>query len=139
MQEMNYSSSEKKLFELAQSVIKNAYAPYSHFAVGAAIESENGNYYSGCNVENLSYPVGTCAEAGAIASMIAGGDTKIRQILVLANSKELIAPCGACLQRIKEFADDFTIVLLANMQGIQKQFSIAELLPFGFVSSELKK
>ena len=139
MQEMNNSSSEKKLFELAQSARQNAYAPYSHFAVGAAIESENGNYYFGCNVENLSYPVGTCAEAGAIASMVAGGDKKIRKILVIADSKELIAPCGACLQRIKEFADDSTLVLLANMQGIQKQFTIAELLPFGFVSSELKK
>ena len=66
-----------------------------------------------------------------------GGSTS--SDVVLADSKELIAPCGACLQRIKEFADDSTLILLANMQGIQKQFTIAELLPFGFVSSELKK
>ena len=139
MQEMNTSSTEKKLFELAQKAKNNAYAPYSCFAVGAAIESENGHFYAGCNVENISYPVGTCAEAGAIAAMIAGGDKKISKILVLADGKELIAPCGACLQRIKEFADDSTLILLADRQGIQKKFKITELLPFGFVNSELKK
>ena len=138
-QTMNISISEQKLFELATKARNNAYAPYSHFAVGAAIESENQNFYVGCNVENLSYPVGTCAEAGAIAAMIAGGDKQICRILILADGKELIAPCGACLQRIQEFADDSTIVLLANPQGIQKQFTIAELLPFGFTNSELKK
>ncbi len=139
MQEMNISSTEKKLYELAKNISHNAYVPYSHFPVGAAIESSRHNFYSGCNVENISYPNGTCAETGAIAAMVAGGDTKISQILVYADTEELIIPCGACLQRIKEFSNDSTIVLLANAQGIQKSFKLAELLPFGFANSELKK
>lgn len=138
-QTMNNLSSEKKLFELALAARKNAYVPYSHFAVGAAIETQNGKYYAGCNVENISYPVGTCAEAGAIAAMVANGDKKICKILVLADTDELITPCGACLQRIKEFSDDSTLILLANKQGIQKKLTIAEMLPFGFANSELKK
>lgn len=139
MQEMNASLTEKNLFEQAKKAHKMAYAPYSKFAVGAAIEGESGKIYLGCNVENLSYPVGTCAEAGAIAAMICGGDTIINKILIFATGRELIAPCGACLQRIKEFADDSTTILLANEQGIQKRCSLSELLPFGFVNSELKK
>lgn len=139
MQEMNTSITEKKLYKLAQDSREKSYVPYSGFAVGAAIESNQGHFFSGCNVENISYPVGTCAEAGAIAAMVLGGDTKIKQILILADSPELIAPCGACLQRIKEFSDDSTLVLLADMKGIQKRFTIKELLPFGFANSELKK
>ena len=93
-----------KLFNLASSAAANAYAPYSQFKVGAAILSSSGNFYSGCNVENISYPLGTCAEAGAIAAMINGGDNKIAEILIYADSKALISPCGACRQRVAEFA-----------------------------------
>lgn len=137
MQETN--TNNKKLFSAALSARLKAYAPYSQFQVGAAIESENGKIFKGCNVENLSYPVGTCAEAGAIAEMIVSGEKKIRKILIVAGGKELIAPCGACLQRIKEFSDDSTQILLADEDGIKKTFSIQELLPFGFANTELKK
>ena len=127
------------LFLSAKSIRKQAYAPYSGFQVGAAILSDNSQIYTGCNVENVSFPCGTCAEAGAIASMIAGGGKKILQILVLADSQNLITPCGACLQRIAEFATTETIIHLANLQGIQKSLSLKDLLPYGFVAEELKK
>ncbi len=138
MQEMNNSATESKLFELAASARGKAYVPYSGFPVGAAIETVSGNYYAGCNVENVSYPIGTCAEAGAIAAMVAGGELKIKKILIIAGGKELIAPCGACLQRIKEFSTDETEILLATPRGIEKKFSLAQMLPFGFNNSELK-
>ncbi len=120
------------LFEMAQAAAANAYVPYSKFRVGAAIKSTAGKFYSGCNVENISYPVGTCAEAGAIAAMICGGDPKIAEILIYADSKELITPCGACRQRIAEFGDNDTLIHLADKHGIQKTYKIAELLPSGF-------
>ena len=122
----------QKLLDLAKSVSLRAYTPYSKFNVGASILSDSGKYYCGCNVENISYPVGTCAEAGAISAMIAGGDKKIKEILIYAASKELISPCGACRQRIAEFADNDALVHLANDEGIKQTVTIAELLPHSF-------
>ncbi len=121
-----------KLFNLASSAAANAYAPYSQFKVGAAILSSSGNFYSGCNVENISYPLGTCAEAGAIAAMINGGDNKIAEILIYADSKALISPCGACRQRVAEFASADTKIHLADKSGIKKTFTLEELLPNNF-------
>lgn len=136
---MNKTSIENQLFTLALQVRKNAYVPYSHFAVGAAIESSSGHLYAGCNVENVSYPVGTCAEAGAIAAMIAAGDKLIRRILIAADSPELITPCGACLQRIKEFSSEHTEILLANTKNISRTLTVKDLLPYAFNNEDLKK
>ena len=122
----------KELLDLAKSAYMQAYAPYSNFHVGAAILSDSDKYYYGCNVENISYPVGTCAEAGAISAMIAGGDKKIKEILIYASSSNLITPCGACRQRIAEFADDNTLIHLADDEGIKQTFTITELLPNSF-------
>lgn len=127
-----------KLFQSALQACKNAYAPYSKFSVGAAILSNKGNIYSGCNVENISYPCGTCAEQSAISAMIAGGDTEIAEILILADTQELISPCGACRQRIKEFATSQTIITICNLQGQHQQYTINQLLPNGFASKEIK-
>ena len=122
----------QKLLSIAQTAASNAYCPYSHFSVGAAIESTDGKFYSGCNVENISFPVGTCAEAGAIAAMIANGSTKIQNILIYAPSQKLITPCGACRQRIAEFSTPETIIYLAGIDGISKSYGINELLPSSF-------
>lgn len=122
----------QKLLSLAREAAARAYCPYSHFAVGAAIESTDGKFYSGCNVENVSYPVGTCAEAGAIAAMIAGGSKKIANILIYAPSQTLITPCGACRQRIAEFAVPKTVIYLAQTDGIDKSCTVGELLPSSF-------
>ena len=101
---------ENRLFEETLKARESSYSPYSNFAVGAAILADNNQFYSGCNVENIAYPNGTCAETGAIAAMINGEGKKIIEILIYANSKELISPCGACCQRIAEFADSDTKV-----------------------------
>ena len=121
-----------KLLNLAKSAAQNAYAPYSNFHVGAAILSDSDKFYSGCNVENISFPVGTCAEAGAIAAMFNGGDKKIKEILIYAASESLITPCGACRQRIAEFSTPKTLVHLANDDGIKQTLSINDLLPYTF-------
>ena len=128
-----------KLYLSALEIRKNAYAPYSNFMVGASLLADNQKIYNGCNVENISFPCGTCAEAGAIASMISGGGKKILEILIIADSKKLITPCGACLQRIAEFSDNNTIIHLANLSGIQQTLRLQEMLPYGFNSEELKK
>jgi len=128
-----------KLYALALEAEKNAYAPYSGFHVGAAILADNLQIYTGCNVENVSFPCGTCAETGAISSMVAHGAKKILEILIVANGEELIYPCGVCLQRIAEFSDERTIIRLANFSGIQKTLTLQELLPYKFNSKELKK
>lgn len=126
------------LFNQALNARQNAYAPYSHFAVGAAVLSANGKIYVGCNVENISYPCGTCAEAGAIAAMNADGGRLIKDIVVVADGDSLISPCGACLQRIFEFADAETTVHLADLTGIKQSLKITELLPVSFNEGSLK-
>lgn len=126
------------LFKKALEARENAYAPYSMFKVGAAILSSNGNMYIGCNVENVSYPCGTCAEAGAIANMNASGDRLISDIVVVAKSERLITPCGACLQRIFEFSDKNTKVHLADLTSIKRTYHISDLLPLAFDEKELK-
>lgn len=125
-------NNQEKLLTLARQAAVKAYAPYSKFKVGAAILSTSGKFYSGCNVENISYPLGTCAEQGAISAMINGGDTQIAEMLIYADSKKLISPCGACRQRIAEFAAVQTPVYLASADGIMQTLSVAELLPFSF-------
>ena len=124
-----------KLFDLAKQTRLNAYAPYSKFKVGAAILTSNGNFYTGCNVENASYPCGTCAEAGAIAAMIAGGDTKIAQILIMADT-ECILPCGNCLQKIAEFGHADTIIHSADTDKIVKTQKLCDILPQAFTLME---
>ena len=127
----------KQLYEKAKTARQNAYAPYSKYFVGAAIYSAGGNIYASCNVENISFPCGTCAEAGAIAAMIAGGDKKIQAILIVSAGKDLVYPCGACLQRIAEFSDENSLIYLADEKEIRKTYRLAELLPHNFKAKEL--
>ncbi|HEV2512714.1 cytidine deaminase [Bosea sp. (in: a-proteobacteria)] len=125
------------LFAAALAVRSQAYAPYSRFKVGAAILADDGKVYPGCNVENAAYPVGACAEAGAISAMIAGGARAIRAIVVIGDGTELVTPCGACRQRIREFAAPETPILIAGPEGIRARFSLAELLPASFGPANL--
>jgi cytidine deaminase len=126
------------LFAAAQPVQARAYAPYSRFKVGAALLADDGAVYSGCNVENASYPVGVCAEAGAISAMIAGGGRAIRALLVLGDGDALVTPCGGCRQRIREFAAPETPIAIAGPNGIRARFSLAELLPASFGPDNLR-
>lgn len=127
----------KKLFELAASCRLNAYTPYSKFKVGAAILGNSGKIFCGCNVENASYPCGTCAEAGAISDMIAGGENKISQILIVADTPQIL-PCGNCLQKILEFGDANTLVHSADLSGKIKTLKLYELMPNFFKAGDMK-
>ena len=127
------------LYQKAKETRLNAYAPYSHYAVGAAIYTKSKKIYTGCNVENISFPCGTCAEAGAIAAMVAAGDNKIKAVLVVSDGKDLVYPCGACLQRIAEFGDNDTVIYLANMQEICKKHTLKDLLPYNFKEENIGK
>jgi cytidine deaminase len=127
-----------QLFEAAAAARENAYAPYSRFAVGAALRAASGTIFCAGNVENAAYPVGTCAEAGAIAAMIAAGERQIVDILVIAKSAEPIMPCGACRQRIFEFATKDTKVHSAAPTGIRKSLAFAELFPDAFGPDSLR-
>ncbi len=126
------------LFKAAVAVRKKAYAPYSNFQVGAAIRSASGKIYVGCNVENVAYPEGTCAEAGAIAAMIADGETEISEILVVAGGAAKVSPCGGCRQKISEFASADTPVYLADLDGDIEKITIGNLLPAGFDKEHLE-
>jgi cytidine deaminase len=123
---------DQRLFAAAKTAMERAYAPYSRFRVGAAILAENGEIYSGCNVENAAYPIGTCAEAGAIAAMVRGGARQIREIVVIGDGAALCTPCGGCRQRIREFAATETTVHVCGPQGLRKSFTRDELLPESF-------
>lgn len=120
------------LFAAARAVQARAHAPYSRFHVGAALRDEAGAVHAGCNVENAAYPVGTCAEAGAIAAMIAAGGRRIAAILVLGDGEALVTPCGACRQRIREFAGPDTPIHVAGPEGVRRTFTLDELLPASF-------
>ena len=120
------------LFAAAVAVQARAYAPYSHFLVGASILTSNGKIYSGCNVENAAYPVGTCAEAGAIAAMIAGGDTEIAVLLTVCDSQDVGTCCGGCRQRVREFASQSTPIYACGPSGVRAVFTMETLLPTSF-------
>ncbi len=120
------------LLDAARDVRENAYAPYSNFKVGAAIRSASGAVYTGCNVENVAYPEGTCAEAGAIAAMVAAGETRLTEVAVIADSPSPVPPCGGCRQKLAEFAEGHTPVLLATTDGGRMETTVGDLLPGRF-------
>jgi len=127
----------EQLFALAKQARENAYAPYSRFPVGAALRTETGALFSGCNVENAAYPLGVCAETSAISAMVAAGESRIAEILVLGPGPERIAPCGACRQRIAEFMRDGGVVHLAGPAGDVLSLPLADLLPHPFGPASL--
>ena len=91
----------------------------------------------GCNVENVAYPEGTCAEAGAIAAMIAAGDTGFAEVAVIAESPSPVPPCGGCRQKLAEFADDAARITMVTTDGVTQQMAVADLLPGGFDAAQL--
>lgn len=120
------------LRDAALAVRENAHAPYSQFKVGAAIRTASGTVYRGCNVENVAYPEGTCAEAGAIAAMCAAGDRKVVEVYVVAGSPTPVPPCGGCRQKLAEFGAGDVPVTLATVDGAEQRTTVAALLPGAF-------
>jgi len=132
-------SSLDPLFEAARAVQARAYAPYSRFKVGAAIRTPGGRVFAGCNVENAAYPQGACAETGAIAAMVAAGEGRIAEILVIGDGEDLCTPCGGCRQRIREFAAPDARIHVAGPEGLRRSFTLQELLPFSFGPENLTR
>ncbi|MDP6164112.1 MAG: cytidine deaminase [Candidatus Thioglobus sp.] len=124
--------SEESYISATKEAMSKAYVPYSNYPVGVLIITDKGNVYSGCNVENASYPLGNCAEASAIAAMVMGGETKINQIYVMTKNDEGGIPCGGCRQRIREFSDSNTQIIMCSPDGIQNRMNLSELLPQSF-------
>lgn len=127
------------LFDAARAAWERAYAPYSGFRVGAAIRTADGRVHSGCNVENVAYPEGTCAEAGAIAAMVLAGGRDIAEVLVIADSPDPTPPCGGCRQRLAEFAAPDTPVILADLEGERLRTTVADLLPGAFTLNHMPR
>ncbi|PYF82428.1 MULTISPECIES: cytidine deaminase [Marinomonas] len=136
---MSNRAQNTELFELAKTAMNKAYVPYSRFHVGAAILTADGQFYSGCNVENAAFPEGTCAEAGAIASMVLGGETLIKDIYVIGKGEELVTPCGGCRQKIREFSSADTMIHICGEEGVRKSLTMNELLPFSFGPENLEQ
>ena len=127
------ADAETGLVDAAIGAMAHAYAPYSRFPVGAAIRDETGALHVGANVENAAYPVGNCAEASAIAAMVMAGRSRIAKIAVAGGNGDLLCtPCGACRQRIREFGADNTPVMVCSPDGLQRVFTLGELLPESF-------
>ena len=120
------------LFEAARAAMRNAYAPYSKFPVGAAIRTDSGKIFAGSNMENASYPEGWCAETSAIAHMVMAGERKIAEVAVVAEKMPRITPCGGCRQRLKEFGTADTLVHLCDATGIVETVKLGDLLPKAF-------
>lgn len=126
------------LKEAALAVCEKAYAPYSKFKVGAAIRGASGAVYSGCNVENVAYPEGTCAEAGAIAVMVAAGETKLTEVYVVASGAAPVPPCGGCRQKLREFGAGDVRVTMATRDGQERVMTLQELLPGVFTAAHME-
>lgn len=132
------SATQSTLLDAARAVRDNAHAPYSGFKVGAALLCDDDHVHTGCNVENVAYPEGTCAEAGAIAAMCATGQSRsITAVLVVAHSDPPVTPCGGCRQKLAEFGAADVPVYLADLDGVKVQTTLGDMLPGAFSTQHL--
>lgn len=127
----------KELMQMAVAARQNAYVPYSHFAVGAAVLTQSGKVYTGCNIENSSYGLTCCAERNAVFAAVCAGERKFKLLAVAADSPGPVAPCGACRQVIAEFG--IPQVLMGNLKGETKIMTAEELLPYSFGEASMQK
>ncbi len=132
---------KKDLFKLAKEAMKNSYAPYSNYNVGAVLLCENGNIYKGCNIENASYSLTNCAERTALFSAISKGEKEFEAICIVGGKDGVITdyamPCGACRQVLAEFCDtDFKVYVGVSEDDI-KEYKLCDLLPYSFDKSKL--
>jgi len=124
---------DRDLIAAALVARAKAYAPYSQFLVGAAIRDEEGRIHSGCNVENAAYPLGICAEAGAVAAMVLAGGRQIVAVAIAGAGGGLVTPCGGCRQKLREFGGGDLIIHICDEHGsLRRSFSLQELLPYSF-------
>ena len=123
----------------ARAVRRHAHAPYSKFAVGAAVLDEQGRIHAGANVENAAYPQGWCAETSALAAMVAAGGRRVLAVAVCAEADEPVTPCGGCRQKLREFAADDCPIFIADMSAQRALHTLGQLLPHSFGPDHLNK
>ena len=127
------------MVQLARDALERAYAPYSRFPVGVCLRTGEGQLFTGCNVENASFPEGWCAETSAIAAMVgSGGDRKIEEVVVMTTGPEPCPPCGGCRQRLKEFAQDDIPIHMVTTENQHRTLTLGELLPLTFSGERLQ-
>ncbi|MGE5592219.1 MAG: cytidine deaminase [Betaproteobacteria bacterium] len=126
------------LIELAKSVRERAYAPYSRFQVGAALLGRSGRVYTGCNVENASYPAGVCAERCAVAKAVSEGEREFSAIAIVADTEGPCAPCGICRQVLVEFGPAIQVIM-SNLKGDVRVAAAADLLPGAFTGADMSR
>lgn len=127
---------DQALMLLARSAREQAYVPYSHFPVGAALVAADGSVFTGCNVENASYGLANCAERTALFKMVSGGQQRFSAIAVIADTEGPCSPCGACRQVMSEFGPEARVIL-TNLKGEVQVTSVRELLPGAFAPTDL--
>ena len=127
---------DRQLINLAEQASRNAYVPYSHFAVGAALECRDGTVFTGCNIENAALGSTICAERTAIFKAVSEGHRDFVRIVIAGRSEDYCVPCGSCRQVMMEFAPEMEVICL-NGRGQAKSFRLRELLPYGFDQSWL--
>lgn len=127
----------KELIAKAKQAMTYAYAPYSHFQVGAALLAKDGRVFTGCNVENATYGATICAERTAVTKAVSEGVQDFEKIAIVASSEDYAAPCGICRQILFEFMPEGEVVLWSEDAG-EKVFSVSDLLPFGFRGEDIK-
>lgn len=138
---MSAGTSENEWRELraaAFAVLEHAYAPYSKFRVGAALRTRDGQVYTGCNVENASYPASLCAERTAVASAVAAGARDFVAMVIASDADEPASPCGICRQVLGELAPQLE-VMSCTREGGERRWPVSSLLPYPFTSHSLDR
>ena len=125
------------LREVADAARRNAWCPYSHFPVGAALECEDGRVFGGCNVENASYPAGTCAERVALGAAVSAGARRFTRLVITSTTNTPTPPCGICRQALVEFAPTLEVIAITP-RGLLSRWSLADLLPAPFTPASLE-
>ncbi len=125
-----------ELIALAAETMEQAYAPYSRFPVGAALEAVDGRVFTGCNVENASFPLTVCAERVALGAAVSAGAREFRRVAIVTRSTEPASPCGACRQVLAEFAPELEVISASGSR--RRTWSLADLLPARFSEEDLE-
>lgn len=132
VESMNVETHQDALIVAARAARERAHAPYSRFAVGAAVLDEQGRIHAGCNVENAAYPQGWCAEASALSAMVMAGGKQALAVAVCGVAPQPVSPCGGCRQKLREFAADDCPVWAVDLHGITATYTLGGLLPHSF-------
>ena len=135
---MTVDNRREELLAAARAVRERAHAPYSRFAVGAAVLDEQGRIHAGCNVENAAYPQGWCAEASALAVMVAAGGKRVLAVAVCGVADDPVTPCGGCRQKLREFAAVDCPIWATDLIQLRARHTLGELLPRSFGPEYLK-